>query len=82
VVPAVYHPPIIHRDRRHIHPMVTRGPRLSPPPRASHGSLRYPLLSVRRSPIRTGAARWKRSTQLFSPTRCGTSCRVRQVAMW
>src|SRR6185369_14899654 len=22
--PAVYHPPVIHRDPRHIHPMVTR----------------------------------------------------------
>ena len=22
--PAVYHPPVVHRDTRHIHPMVTR----------------------------------------------------------
>ena len=24
VEPAVYHPPVVHRDPRHIHPMVTR----------------------------------------------------------
>src|SRR6185437_14375989 len=32
--------------------------------------------------ILTGVARWKRSTRLSLPTRRGTSCRVRLVAIW
>jgi hypothetical protein len=32
--------------------------------------------------IRTGVVRWKRSMELFLPTRFGILCHVRLVAMW
>jgi hypothetical protein len=76
VEPAVYHPPVIHRDPRHIHPMVTRR-------MASQAATlsAYPPLSATPWQILTGVARCK-STRLFLLTRHGTSCRVRLVAMW
>jgi hypothetical protein len=88
---AVYHPPVIHRDPRHTHPMVTRQaagvlrlralsaikgePRLSPIPTSVREALGL-------WQIRTGVVRWKRSTKPFLPTKLGTLCRVRRVAMW
>ena len=56
VEPAVYHPPVVHRDPRHIHPMVTRRmaskaatlsategePRVSPVPSSVHDALADP----------------------------------------
>jgi hypothetical protein len=44
--------------------------------------LRSRCRSVRLWQIRTSVVRWKRSTELFLPTRLGTLCRVRLVAMW
>ena len=82
VVPPVYHPPLLHRHRRHIHPMVTRhaagpcGPGLLRRCPVTRRSLLYPLPSVTPCRTLTGAARWKRSMWLSSPTRPGIWCPV------
>jgi hypothetical protein len=74
--PPVYHPPLLHRDPRHTHPMVTRQASrpqaLTAAAACEPGSLRYPLPSARPWRILSGAARWTRSTRPSSPTRRGT----------
>jgi hypothetical protein len=67
--PPVYHLPLLHRHPRHVHSMVTRHTAGTLPPRAL-------AASTGDAPcwIITGAARWKRSTPRFSPTRRGSWC--------
>jgi hypothetical protein len=82
----VYHPLVIHRDTHYTHPMVTRQAVGVLWPRALAATEGEPRLSPIPTSVREALAdpNWCRAMEeeLFLPTRLGTLCHVRRVAMW
>jgi hypothetical protein len=77
----VYHPPLLHRDLRHVRPMVTRHAAGTLTPRvlaATTGDSQVsPVPSSVRAALLDPHWRWRRSTRRSSPTRRGIWCPVR-----
>src|SRR6185437_2839125 len=63
VEPAVYHPPVIHRDPGHIHPMVTR--RMASRPATLSATEGEPRISPVPSSVRDALAgpHWRRAME-------------------